>query len=167
MNFEEVQEILNSKKAIGYPKLFNIRQNLKYADILCNSFGGETGELTAITQYIYEHMELERYDGLSKVLFSIAKEEMMHLDMIGGLIRKLGRKPLYINEKQEMWSASNVKYNFMSLYDMLSYNIQTEKKTIEEYKKAIKLTKNKSIKELLERIILDEKTHIEIFDRLK
>ena len=50
---------------------------------------------------------------------------------------------------------------------MLTYNIETEKKAIEEYKKIIKYTQNKSIKDLIERIILDEQTHLEILNRLR
>lgn len=87
MTYEEVEKILNSKRNIPYPKLMNIRQN--------------------------------------------------------------------------------IKYNFRNVYSMLEYNIESEKKAIKEYEEAIKHTQNKSIQQLLERIILDEKTHLEIFNRLR
>lgn len=145
----------------------NIRQNQRYAELLYNSFAGESGELTAITQYIYEHIELKRYENFSKILLSIAIEEMHHLDLIGDLIKKLGRKPYFINKNQCAWNAKNVKYHFNNVYDMLMFNIESEKKAIAEYKEAIKHTQNKSIQDLLERIILDEQTHLEIFNRLR
>ena len=167
MTYEEVQEILSSKKNIPYPKLMNIRQNTRYANLLYDNFAGEEGELTAVNQYIYEHIELKRYESFSKILLSIAMEEMHHLDLIGDLIKRLGRKPYYINKDQCMWSANNIKYHFSNVYDMLMFNIELEKKSIERYKEAIKYTQNKSIKDLLERIILDEQTHLEIFNRLK
>ena len=167
MTYEEVQEILNSKKNIPYPKLMNIRQNQRYAELIYNSFGGEAGELTAVTQYIYEHIELKKYEEFSKILLSIAIEEMHHLDLGGELIRKLGKRPYYINKEGCGWNSKNVKYHFNNVYDMLIYNIESEKKAIKEYKEAIKYTQNKSIKDLLERIILDEQTHLEIFNRLK
>ena len=50
---------------------------------------------------------------------------------------------------------------------MFMFNIEIEQQAIKEYEKVMQYTQNKSIKELLERIILDEKTHIEIFNRLK
>jgi len=167
MNFDEVQEILKAKRAIGYPELSNVRQNPKYADILLNSFAGDAGEFTAISQYIYEHMELDRYNNISKILLSIAEEEMIHLDMLGKLIRKLGKKVYFGSGEKTMWHGELVKYNFNSIYEMILYNIESEQKAIKGYREAIKFTQNKSIKELLERIILDEQTHIEIFNRLK
>lgn len=167
MTYEEVQEILSSKKNIPYPRLANIRQNIRYANLLYDNFAGEEGELTAVNQYIYEHIELKRYESFSKILLSIAKEEMHHLELIGDLIKRLGRKPYYINQNQCMWSANNIKHHFNNVYDMLMFNIESEKKAIQGYKEAIKYTQNKSIKDLLERIILDEQTHLEIFNRLK
>lgn len=92
---------------------------------------------------------------------------MHHLDLIGDLIKKLGKTPYFMDKKQCMWNAQNVKYHFNNIYDMLIFNIESEKKAILEYKEAIKYTQNKSIKDLLERIILDEQTHLEIFNRLK
>ncbi len=167
MTYEEVQEILRSKKNIPYPSLANIRQNQRYANLLYDNFAGEEGELTAACQYIYEHIELNRYESFSKILLSIAKEEMHHLELIGDLIKKLGKKPYYINQNKLQWNAENIKYHFNNVYDMLMFNIESEKKAIEAYREAIKYTQNKSIKDLLERIILDEQTHLEIFNRLK
>ncbi len=145
----------------------NIRQNQKYANLLYDSFGGSEGELTEVIQYIYEHIELKRYESLSKILLKIAVEEMYHLELIGGLIRKLGSEAYFVNQNKCMWSAENIKYHFNNVYDMLTFNIESEKRSIENYKKSIKYTQNKSIKDLLERIILDEQTHLEIFNRLK
>lgn len=167
MTYEEVQEILSSKKNIPYPKLMNIRQNVRYANLLFDNFAGKEGELTAVNQYIYEHIELKRYENFSKILLSIAKEEMYHLELIGDLIKRLGKKPYYINQNQCIWNANNIKYHFNNVYDMLIFNIESEKKAIIGYKEMTKHTQNKSIKDLLERIILDEQTHLEIFNRLK
>ena len=92
---------------------------------------------------------------------------MHHLDLLGSLIKKLGGIPYYINKENCAWDGENVKYRFSTIYEMLTYNIESEKKAIEDYKKVIKCTQNKSIRDLLERIILDEQTHLEIFNRLK
>lgn len=145
----------------------NVRQNQKYANLLYDNFAGAEGELTAVNQYIYEHIELKRYESFSKILLSIAIEEMHHLELIGDLIKKLGKKPYYINKNQCIWNAENIKYHFNNVYDMLMFNIDSEKKAILGYKEVIKNTQNRSIKDLLERIILDEQTHLEIFNRLK
>jgi len=136
--------------------------------MLYDNFSGESGELTAITQYIYEHIELRRYENFSKIILSIAIEEMKHLELLGELIKRLGRKSYYISSTGVYWnSETNLKYHFSSIYEMLSFNIESEKKTIEEYKKVTRYTQNKSIRDLIERIILDEQTHLEIFNRLR
>ena len=145
----------------------NVRKNQRYAELLYNIFAGEGGELTAVMQYIYEHIELKRFEDFSKIMLNIAIEEMNHLDLIGDLIKRLVQKPYFIDSKKNNWSSENIKYHFKNVYDMLNYNIKSEKKAIEGYKEAIKYTQNKSIQKLLERIILDEQTHLEIFNRLK
>ena len=164
---KKYKKYFGTKKNIPYPKLMNIRQNINYANLLYKSYASADGELTAVLQYIYEHIELKRYENFSKILLSIAIEEMHHLELIGDLIKKLGGKPYFMDKECNIWSANNIKYNFNNVYDMLIYNIESEKKAIIEYKEAIKYTQNKSIKDLLERIILDEQTHLEIFNRLK
>ena len=68
MTYEEVQEILSSKKNIPYPRLANIRQNIRYANLLYDNFAGEEGEFTAFNQYFYEHIELKRYENFSKII---------------------------------------------------------------------------------------------------
>ena len=145
----------------------NIRQNQRYANLLYDNFAGEAGELSAVTQYIYEHIELKQFECFSKILLSIAIEEMQHLDLIGDLIRRLGKRPYFINKDKCILSTDNLKYHFNNIHDMLCYNIKSEKMAIEGYKEAVKCTQNKSIKDLLGRIILDEQTHLEIFNRLK
>lgn len=166
MTYKDIQEILNSKKSIPYPKLVDVKPDKRYAKLLYDSYGGNAGELNAITQYIYEHIEVNQYEEFSKILLSIAIEEMHHLDLLGDLIKKLGKKPCYVSTNEHFWNAKNVKYYFNNIHDMLMFNIKSEEKAIFEYKKAIKYTDNKSIKDLLERIILDEQTHIEIFNKL-
>lgn len=92
---------------------------------------------------------------------------MLHLELLGDLIKRLGGVPYYINKEKCVWSTENVKYHFSTIYEMLTYNIESEKSAIKGYREAIKNTQNKSIKDLIERIILDEQTHLEIFNRLR
>lgn len=135
--------------------------------MLYNDFSGEEGELTAITQYIYEHIEFKNKSQISNILLKIAIEEMKHIKILGEIIKKLGGKPIYINSKKEYWTSENVKYNFCNLDEMLEYNIKSEEVAIEGYKRAIKYTNNIYLKNIFERIILDEQKHKEIFEKSK
>lgn len=49
---------------------------------------------------------------------------------------------------------------------MIRYNIYTEEMAIQGYRRAMMYTKNLSIRKVLERIILDEKTHKQIFENI-
>ena len=117
----------------------NIRQNIGYANLLYNNFSGAAGELTAVTQYLYEHIELKRYENFSKIMLMIAIEEMKHLELLGELIKRLGRKPYFINKEGLSWNSETyLKYRFNNIYEMLTFNIESEKKAIKEYKDVIK-----------------------------
>ena len=47
---------------------------------------------------------------------------------------------------------------------MMEYNIKSEEEAIKSYEKAKRMTRNKMLRSLFDRIILDEKTHIKIFE---
>lgn len=135
--------------------------------MLYDDFSGEEGELTAITQYIYEHIEFKGQPQISNILLKIAIGEMRHVGILGEIIKKLGGKPIYINSQNKYWTSQNVKYSFCNLDEMLEYNVKAEEKAIEGYKKAIRYTNNIYLRNVFERIILDEQKHKEIFMKLK
>lgn len=135
--------------------------------MLYDDFSGQEGELTAITQYIYEHIEFKNKSQVSNILLKIAIEEMKHIKILGEIIKKLGSKPIYVNSKKEYWTSENVKYNFCNLDEMLEYNIKSEEVAIKSYRRAIRYTNNMYLRRIFERIILDEQKHIEIFEKLK
>lgn len=166
-NYKEIQKIMDKTLEIPYPKIPNLYPNIRYARMLYNDFASDKGELTAITQYIYEHINYNYDYELSKILLRIAIEEMKHLDILGEIIKKLGENPIYINSEKKPWTSENVKYNFYSLNEMLEYNVIAEDAAIAGYKKAIKYTNNIYLKKIFERIILDEEKHKEIFIKLQ
>lgn len=56
MTYKEAKEILDNLDKKPYPKLEYISKNTIYAKTLYDDFAGKNGELSAITQYIYEHI---------------------------------------------------------------------------------------------------------------
>ena len=64
--------------------------------------------------------------------------------------------------KNKFWQGNFVKYN-TNLRTMLLCAISDEKKAIKQYEESIEKIKEIKIVNLLKRIILDEKLHIEIF----
>ena len=163
INYKEIENMMNKNAKIPYPKIPKLYPNSRYAKMLQNDFAGENGELSAITQYIYEHINLKENKELSLLLRRIAIEEMRHLDIVGEIIRNLGEKPYYIDSKDEVWSAKNINYNVKCLKDIMRFNILSEEKAITGYRKALKYTNNIQLRRVFERIIIDENMHREIF----
>ena len=166
MKYEEAKEILNANDKISYPKLQNIYKNKNLANMLYDDYAGKLGELTAITQYTYEHISLNSNVDISNIMLLIAKQEMKHLDIIGNLINLLGLQPYYMDSKLHPWDSKNIKYDIGDIKEMMEYNIYTERMAIEGYQKIIMRTRSINIQRILSRIILDEKSHIEIFRKI-
>ena len=161
-----LEEKVNQYKSIPYPDISNLRPNNAYATLLYDDFAGNLGEVTAVLQYVYEHIQYATYPQISKIMLSIAIQEMKHLDLVGGLIKKLGRQPTFISSLGEIWTAKDIGYKTGNLRETMVYNIQLEKAAIAGYKKAIAYTRNREIQKLFDRIILDEENHISIFQTI-
>lgn len=163
ISYDDVKRKIQAIEKYPYPKVTHIVPNKKQAQMLYEDFAGEFGELSAITQYIYEHINLKEQDDISRIMLEIAIMEMKHLDLVGEVIQKLGEKPIFQSSKQELWTAQNVRYDLDCLTETMKYNIETEKIAIQGYQRGIMYTNNRSLKMLLNRIILEERLHIEIF----
>ncbi len=156
---------------IPYPLVKVEKENIEYANILLEDYTGFNGEENAINQYVYEYLsKFNEYEYFAQVLKKIAMVEMKHLELIGKTITLLGGKPIFkfLDRKSNYYlyySGSFVNYE-NDIKKMLIYNIRLEKNTIRKYEQHIKIIKDKYIKALLYRIILDEKKHIECFREL-
>lgn len=160
---ENLQTMLKEYDSVPYPKVEYVYKNSAYANMLYDDMAGDLGELSAVTQYVFEHMNIEEKEEISTILLGIAIQEMKHLNLIGDLIKRLGNTPYYISSKGKNWSSGNVNYKTGTLKETMLYNIKTEEVAIDGYNKAIRYTRNQEIRKLLNRIIMDEKNHIRIF----
>ena len=163
MNFEVLYNNFNEIENDPYPKIENIKQDYRFGKMLYDSYAGSYGELTAITQYVYENITNEENKELRNVLMRVAMDEMHHLKILGDLLVELGFIPYYMGSRNNKWCSDRVKYKFNSVEEMLKYNIQTEKIALKEYERLIQNTEDKCIKDVLSRIIKDEENHIRIF----
>lgn len=159
------------KNIMSYPEVLVEKENSYYADLLSFDYAGNVSETTAVMLYSYQHFNtFKENEEFSKVLEEIAKDEMMHLELLGKTIKLLGKKPIYKtceSRKEEciMWTSKNINYT-TNLKEMLENDIDSEKIAIKSYKAHKEIINDKYIKILLDRIILDEKRHLEIFTRL-
>lgn len=162
---------MNVKLDIPYPEIKVEDKNLYYADLLSQDYAGDVSELTASLLYSYQHFEnFNKNEEFSKLIEEISIVEMKHLEILGKIIKLLGKNPTYKTcESQRgncvMWSSNNVIYD-NNLKDMLKTDIKSEKLAIKNYEHHMNIIEDKYIKEILKRIILDEKRHLQIFETL-
>lgn len=162
MNNEQISTILESVRNIPYPEIECIKANNKFINLLFDTYAGMDGELTAILQYTYESIMFNNEE-ISKIVRQISIMEMHHLAILGKMLKKLGRPPVYKSGNEISWNAKNINYVMRNVEEVMKNNIQSEQQAIKNYEKLIEYTNDENIKKLIERIILDEKSHIEVF----
>lgn len=173
MNIEDIN-FKNFMLNKSYPKVTTTSKDIVLQNQLLNVYTGRSSELTCINQYIYQSFitntpnALSNLNHLSNLLMEIAKVEMHHLRILAKILVSMGANPKFCTHVDNndaicnYWSGSYVKY-ITSIPDFLKQNIEGEKMAIREYTNIIESTNDENIKEILERIIEDEKSHIAIF----
>lgn len=137
------------------------------ADVLAltDDYAGRESETTAIMQYAYQSYILkEKFPDLAKILEEIAVVEMSHHEMLAEAIVQSGGDPI-IAGRHCFWSGSTVNYSG-KVCEILKADLEGELGAIRNYKRTIAALENKSVIELIERIILDEELHVRIFEKL-
>lgn len=164
-----MEESFNPTLEIPIPKIEVSSKNPELAYKLLQVYAGNVSELTAINQYSFQSFYLNKYKDLSKILEQIAEVEMGHLKILAELICALGLIPYYVtyncSYKAIPWNADYVDYT-TDYRNMLLSNINSEVTAIKDYNKLISETNDPNVKDILNRIIMDEERHLEIFGEL-
>lgn len=151
----------------AYPQVRVMAPNRQYAELLLEDFTGIVSEFTAIEQYLYHHFALEGInEEVAELLECISLVEMHHMELLAEAIRLLGVEPRYRvirNNHEIYWNATYVYYGY-SLCDRLTADAASEWAAIAAYRDHQQRIGDPYIKELLERIILDEYHHIKLFN---
>ncbi|MDV3426201.1 MAG: manganese catalase family protein [Bacillota bacterium] len=152
-----------------YPKIKPDKNDKKYIKLIFQDYASRDGEMTAVNQYIHSHITISETDEISKQITEafkgIAIIEMFHLELLGDLINDLGEDPKFVSGKDNPWKSSFIPYG-KSLKEKLKNAVISEEIAIKNYENHIKIIESKEIKKLLKRIVLDEKLHLEIFEKL-
>ncbi len=155
MDFSEL-----SVRAEGaYPEPLIPYPNPLEAKKLMNDYGGRDSETTAVMQYTYQSYILHKeFPAYADKLEQIGIVEMGHHELLGLSIAALGSFPV-IGGRNAFWNGSFVNY-ITDLVKLLEADIQGEELAILNYEKTILSLQSESLKQVIERIILDEKQHI-------
>lgn len=154
--------------SLPYPKPRVVRPNQFYAILLLEDYAGAISELTAITQFIYHSFILNEYEDLYKLEKAVAIEEMHHLQLLGQTISLLGVDPKFrtlTDNIASYWKASYAYYG-CGICDRISADIAAERSAISQYRYHLRLIEDPYIRQLLDRIILDEEEHLNLFQQM-
>ena len=154
---------------IPYPSTDCIKENRRAAYIISPSYAGYEGELNAILSYNYHSLYFESFGmkEYAETLTAISVAEMRHLDIIGGLIIKLGADPVYTLrafDKCDFYNASNVSSSNIPV-KMLLDDISGEITAINAYKEMEKKLSD-DVAAIIARIRLDEELHVKALKSL-
>ncbi|QAA32846.1 ferritin-like domain-containing protein [Clostridium manihotivorum] len=154
---------------LPYPEPRIERPNVQYANILLKDYSGDVSEFTAINLYVYQHFVSDgEYEDYAELVGGVSMAEMKHLELLGETIKLLGIKPIYIDNAcppGRLWTPRYVNFTTF-ITEMIMEDIQSEQKAIENYRYHLTLIQDRYIRELLERIILDEELHVKLFKQL-
>ncbi|HWR23985.1 MAG TPA: hypothetical protein VN366_10985 [Feifaniaceae bacterium] len=134
--------------------------------LLLEDYAGIISEMTASNQYMYQYFLLvENNYSFAEAIKCIAATETWHRELLGRAIVRLGGTPIFA-ATNTYWCSNYVSYD-QDPQRMLLANINIEFATIYNYRWHIQLIPNESVKQLLERIILDEELHIRLFSEMQ
>lgn len=150
---------------LPYPELNVPCKSRNDVIALTPDYAGRQSETTAVMQYSYQsYIVKDTYPEIAEILEQIAISEMLHHELLASAIVASGGDPI-IAGLNCFWSGSSVNYS-TDIQAVLNANIQAEKQAIANYKRTITKLENKSIINLIQRIILDEELHLATFEKL-
>ncbi len=153
------------KADLPYPDTIIKTQSIYEIRLLMPVYGGRESETTAIFNYIFQSYVLkDKYPHIADCLLHIGITEMEHHEMLGRTIAMLGGTP-YIGGNHSYWQGSYANYA-KELKTILQNDIAEEKQAIRDYKDIIHTSKMPEIVMMIERIIEDEKVHIQTLKAL-
>lgn len=160
---------MKCKVDLPYPKIQVSKRDPLLGQKISHSYGGDVSEDTAIHQYLFQSMMLkESNKEISLILEEIGKVEMYHLEILGLTMKELGVYPVYYDSSfgnQAYFTSKYVSYD-TNLECMILEDIKAEKEAILQYDALINSTNDIYVKEILKRIVLDERLHLEIFEKI-
>ena len=162
----EIKNIQIRKNSM-YPEIINASDSSKTVAILQDLLSSRQGELAGVMQYFYQAVLANQFEQeIGEILEEISVVEMEHVELLMNAIVAFGGNPKYDNSRGQPFNTSYINYS-SKLKDILEANIIGEQIAIREYTNAINLVDNKSLKDLLARIIEDEQLHLNTFKNLK
>lgn len=149
---------------LPYPSAEGVGQDRESVRILSPAYADRDSELTAILQYVFHAtvfsgLQMKQY---SRLLMGIAVSEMHHLDILGGMLYRMGALPVFTScppRLFDFYSTAAVSYSCEPV-KMIQADIRGEKEAIRQYQSMLRRLRNESVAAIISRIIVDEELHL-------
>ena len=161
---------MNNYCELPYPSTKYITRDERSAKIISPAYASRDSELTAILLYSYQHIifENKEMEEEAETLSHISMDEMRHIELLGETLLALGVIPIYTERppcKMNFYSTQFVPYSIVT-QKMLMDDLRGEMTAIQMYKDMLSKLDNDNVAAIIERILLDEKSHYAEFARL-
>ena len=151
---------------LPYPPVYAETKKHDYAYAMLSNIGSSNSEMSAVSLYFYNSVILKsEYAEFARCFRDISIVEMHHLDIFSTLSYQMGLDPRLWsmrNNCNHYWSPSYNNYP-KKIHEVIENSIKGEEAAIRKYIAQSESICDANIVENLERIILDEEHHIEIF----
>ena len=150
--------------SLPYPTARPRRSDLRLAQRLFPMYTGSSGELASISGYLYAALRTEcGQPELGQIFDDLARTEMQHFRLLGGLLRDLGADP-YIRARID---SSRLPYELptgpRTARALFTQSLAAEQTAADNYRYLMGQTDDQAVHDLLHRILLDEEAHARLF----
>lgn len=161
-------EICNYKADKPYPPIKVNAANSSYACEMLSNMADVVSEMSDVTRYFYISFVTKPYSSyMSSCFHHISIVEMRHLDIFAQLAQMLGTDPRLWNCRDSScwWSPSFIGYP-REIMGLIEESINAETAAIQKYSRQAGTIFDQNIVDILNRIILDEIQHRQIFEEM-
>ena len=161
-------KLIAAASDLPYPPVAVDGKNPAYAKAMLDNVGGANSEMSAISLYVYNNLRSGHTPDIAQTFHKVSIVEMHHLEIFGKLAYMLGEDPRMWTQhgcKKAYWTPGYNQYP-VHFPEMMRNVIAGENAAIKKYQYQASYIKDPNITALLERIILDEQLHVQIFEKM-
>ncbi len=151
-----------------YPPVRAEGPNPIYACDILSNVGGVVSEMSDVALYFYNSVVTKpQYDWIAECFHHISIVEMYHLEIFSELALQLGADPrLWSGRTRKLWWTPAYRQYPLEIRALIANSMEGEEAAIRKYSEQAKTICDRNIVAILNRIILDEKRHLQIFSEM-
>ncbi|MFT3985738.1 MAG: ferritin family protein [Lachnospiraceae bacterium] len=166
---ESNDDFCNVSVDLPYPPIQPESHRPEYAYAMLSNVGSSNSEMSAISLYFYNSVILNPdYTNFARCFHKISIVEMHHLDIFAELAFQMGLDPRLWSMERHRKCYWTPAYNYypQEIREVIKNSLKGEEAAIQKYTRQAEIICDQNIIDILNRIIIDEKRHVEIFNTM-